>query len=364
MLAPATSSIALMFKKLAAFLFSASALIFSAQVISAQETQTRVVDEVVAVVNDGVITLSRIKNEKKDAVDSLVQQGKSREEAQKLVDGREGELIANMINEELLIQKAKELGVDKDADQQVNERLTQIMKDNNIKTVDALYAEMEKQGVDPKNIKDDWRRQAIREMVLQREVQSKLYWGATGPELKAYFASHKDKFLKPETVSFSELFLGFAGRDEAQVRQKAKQFYDQLKAGADFAKMVGGNGDPAYVTQGAGKVEKVTVEGITDKKLAAALQGVKVGDYTLPVELDQVGIVILKIDAREAKSSDSVFDENAVRLAIVNEKGPEEQKKFLSKLRADAYIKVSESYRPLVSPLLFADERKTKPGTN
>jgi len=353
-----------MFKKLAVIVFAVSAVALSASAVSAQETQTRVVDEVVAVVNDGVITLSRIKTEKKDAVDSLVQQGKSRDEAVKLVEAREGELIANMINEELLIQKAKELGVDKDADQQVNERLAQLMKENNIKTVEALYAEMEKQGVDPKNLKDDWRRQAIREMVIQREVQSKLYWGATGPELKSYFDAHKDKFTKPETVSFSEFFLGFAGRDEAQVRQKAKKFYDELKAGADFTKMVSGNGDPAYVTQGVGKAEKIAVDGITDKKLASALQGVKPGDYTLPIELDQVGMAILRVDARQAKSSDSVFDENAVRLAIVNEKGPEEQKKFLSKLRADAYIKVSETYRPLVSPLLFADERKTKPGIN
>jgi hypothetical protein len=32
-------------------------------------------------------------------------------------------------------------------------------------------------------------------------------------------------------------------------------------------------------------------------------------------------------------------------------------------LREDAYIKISDNYRPLVSPILFADERKAeKPG--
>src|SRR4051794_9708114 len=78
----------------------------------AQETQTRVVDEVVAQVNDGVITLSRIKREKKNLIDSFVQDGKTREEAQKMVDEKQGELIANLINEELLVQKAKESGLD------------------------------------------------------------------------------------------------------------------------------------------------------------------------------------------------------------------------------------------------------------
>ena len=47
-----------------------------------QETQTKVVDEVVAQVNDGVITLSRIKREMKEIVEGEVQAGKKREDAQ------------------------------------------------------------------------------------------------------------------------------------------------------------------------------------------------------------------------------------------------------------------------------------------
>ena len=131
----------------------------------AQETQVKVVDEVVAQVNDGVITLSRIKREMKDAVDSLVAQGKSKAEAEKMVNEKQGEMIANLINEELLVQKAKESNLDADIDASVNDRIRQIMKENNIKTVDELYKEMEKQGVDPQELKNNWRKQATRDMV-------------------------------------------------------------------------------------------------------------------------------------------------------------------------------------------------------
>jgi len=349
-----------MFKKLAALALTAFVFTFAASGVSAQETQSRVVDEVVAQVNDGVITLSQIQREIKDAVESFVQQGKTKEEAQKLVDEKQGELIANLINEELLVQKAKELGVDKEVEEQVNQRLAEIMKQNNIKTVAALEAEMEKQGVDPKEIRDSWRRQATRDAVLQREVQQKLYWQPDGKELKTYFEAHKDKFIKPETVSFSELFLGFAGRDEAQTRTKAKQLYDQLKAGGDFDKIVKENGDAPYLTtQTGGKIDKFPISEISDKTMANAIAGVKPGDYTLPIELpDKVGIAILKITGREARSSDSTFDESAVRTAILQEKGPDAQKAFMMKLRTEAYIKINESYRPIVAPILLADERK------
>ncbi len=153
----------------------------------AQETQVKVVDEVVAQVNDGVITLSRIKREMKDAVDSFVQQGKTREEAQKTVDEKQGELIANIINEELLIQRAKELGLEKEIEQALNERFVEIMKQYNLKTIEALYAEMEKTGVDPKEIREGWRKQVTRDLVIQREVQGKIYWGLGGKEIKYYY---------------------------------------------------------------------------------------------------------------------------------------------------------------------------------
>ncbi|MFL6374182.1 MAG: peptidyl-prolyl cis-trans isomerase [Pyrinomonadaceae bacterium] len=353
-----------MFKKLASLVFTVSVLAFSASIVSAQETQSRVIDEVVAQVNDGVITLSQINREMKDAVDSFVQQGKPKAEAEKLVAEKQGELIANLINEELLVQKAKELGVDKDVEQQINQRLADIMKQNNIKTVDALYAEMEKQGVDPKNLRDDWRRQAVRDLVLQREVQQKVYWQTNGTELKAYFDAHKDKFIKPETVSFDELFLSFAGRDEAQVRAKAKTLYDQLKAGADFDKIVKENGDPAYLAQQTGgKVEHFPIAEISEKKITNALAGVKPGDYTLPFDADTTGIAILKVTGREQRGNDAAFDETAVRMAIMQDKLPDAQKAYMSKLRNDAYIKVTDAYRPIVSPILFADERKTTSST-
>jgi len=324
-----------------------------------QETEVKVIDEVVAQVNEGVITLSRIKRETKMIVDSYIQEGKTREAAQKLVDEKQGELIAGLINEELLVQKAKESGLENDIEASLNQRILDIMKQYNLKTVEALYEEMEKQGVSPQELKETWRKQAVRERVIQREVQGKVYWGFNGKELKDYYEKNKTKFTKPENISFSELFLGFAGRDEAAVREKAKQLLAQLKAGADFAKITKENGDAGLVTEGQGKAEKVVVKGLPEA-IAGPLKELKVGEYTAPFELERLGMVILRVDQREAASDESVFDESAVRLAMMAERVPAEQKKFMAKLRDESYIKISDTYRPLVSPILFADERKEK----
>ena len=342
----------------ASFLFLFAFCVLAIPAVSAQETEERVVDEVVAVVNDGVITLSKIKRETKGIIDERVRSGMKREDAQREIDEKRGEMIANLIHEELLIQKAKELGFDSEIEANVNRRFLDIMKQYNLKTLDQLYQEMEKQGVDPAEIRDIWKKQATRDLVLQKEVQAKLYWGASGKELKDYYEAHKAKFTKPETVTVSEIFLGFAGRDEAAVREKANQLVAQLRAGGDFAKLAKENSDPGVVTQD-GKPEKLKVADLSPM-LTGALKDVKVGGYTDPVAADQVGVVILRIDSREKATGESYFDENAVRLAIVSEKASEEQRKFFASLRAESYIKISDTYRPIVAPILFADERKTE----
>jgi hypothetical protein len=234
------------------------------------------------------------------------------------------------------------------------------MKQYGLKNLDALYKSMEEQGVDPTEIREVWRKQAIRELVIQREVQSKEYWRPSSKELRDYYDKNRARFTKPETVSFSEIFLGFAGREEMATREKAKQLVAQLRGGADFAKVQKENSDPGAVTRGAGKVEKASVGEFGDL-VGNAIKGRNVGDYTNPIEAPDLGMIILRIDAREQASSESHFDENAVRMAILSERAPAATKDFMTTLRQDSYIKIGETYRPLVSPILFAEERKEKP---
>lgn len=340
-------------------IFVVAVLIFSNLAIHAQETEAKVVDQVVAQVNDGVITLSQIKREMEETVDSFVKEGKTPEAARAEVEAKQGELIANIINEELILQKGKELGVDSDVEAQINQRFAGIMKEQNIKTLDALYKEMEKGGLDPQGIRDMWRKQIVRDMVLRREVDGKTYYGFTSKEIKAYYEANKAKFTKPETITISELFLSFAGRDEAEVREKAKQLVAQARGGADFAKLVEENSDRPNAKETKGKVPTLYVKDL-EKTFAEPLKNIKAGGVSEPIEIPQEGIDILRVESRTAATSESVFDEDAVRNAMLTEKLPEERKKFMTTLRRDAYIKINEEYRPVVSPILFADDRKAE----
>jgi len=340
-------------------IFIIAILVASNAVVFAQESEAKVVDEVVAQVNDSVVTLSQIKREMNEAIDSFVKEGKTPEQAKAEIEGKQGELIASLINEELILQKGKELnGVEADVEAQINGRFLEIMKQQNIKSLDALYKAMEASGVEPQGIREVWRKQITKDIVLQREVDSKVYFGLTPKEVKSYYEANKAKFTKPETVTISEIFMSFAGRDEAAVREKAKQLLVKLRSGGDFAALAVENSDRPNVKENKGKAGTLNIKDL-DKVFAEPLKNVKVGGITELIEMTE-GIEILRVDARTNASSESFFDENEVRKAMAYEKLPVERKKYMTTLREDAYIKISENYRPMVSPILFADDRKAE----
>ncbi|MCY7375303.1 MAG: peptidyl-prolyl cis-trans isomerase [Pyrinomonadaceae bacterium] len=341
-------------------IFTIAILAVSSLAIFAQESETKVVDEVVAQVNDSVITLSQVKREMNEAIDSTVKEGKQTpDQARAAIESKKGELIAGIVNEELLMQKGKEAGVDSEVEGQINQRFLEIMKQQNVKTLDALYKAMEASGVNQEDIRNLWRKQITREIVLNREVDSKLYLGWTAKEIKAYYEANKAKFTKPETITISEIFLNFAGRDKEAVREKAKQLVQQARGGADFGKLAEENSDRENVKETKGKAGALNVKDL-DKIFAEPLKDVKVGGITEPIEIAEEGIEIFRVDERSKASVESFYDETEVRKAMTYEKLPAERKKFMTNLRQDAYIKISETYRPLVSPLLFADDRQAE----
>lgn len=352
-------------KHFATLLLIALVAAFSVGEVRAQESELKVVDEVVAVAGDGVLTLSRVKREMETAIQSLIDQGKTREEATAAVKAKEGDLIASLINEELLLQKGKEAGLENDADAQVNQRFLEFMKQQNLKTIDALYKEMEKQGIDPQDVRESWRKQAIKDLVLSREVDAKTYWGWSPKEIKAYYEKNKARFMKPEIVTLSEIFLSFAGRDEKSVREKAAQVVERLKGGADFGLVATEISDRPDAKESKGDLGPIPMPQLKEvnDKLVPPVAATKVGEITGAIETAE-GIEIFKVTAREEASKDSVFDEGEVRKAMTIDVVPEKRKAFMMKLREDAYIKISDNYRPMVAPVLFADERKaeaTKP---
>jgi len=342
---------------LAAFAF---ALTLSAPARAQEEAPPAVLDEPVVQVNNDVIMLSTLKRENATFREVLVEQRKmTPAEADAEVVKKQPEIIFNLINEILLMQKGKDLPrLSEDIEADVNREVLRVAKGAGLNTLEELEAALRQQGMSLSDIKDTLRRQYTKQAVLQREVDARVYYGLTDAELRKYYEANRNKFV---SVTLSEIFLSLAGRSEADVKAKAADLAARARAGADFGELAAKNSEReqdgvriAEKTKGqhvddAGKPRSYLLSEV-QPLVSNAIKDLKPGGISDPIKTDE-GYMILRVNER-----DDSFKENFVRGMMTQERSDKEHEDYLRKLRQEAYIKPAPNYVAVIQPMLDKDK--------
>jgi parvulin-like peptidyl-prolyl isomerase len=331
----------------------------SGAVVMAQEGEPVVVDSVVAQVNGDVVMLSTLKREIKEAIEAFKQQGAPEQKATEEVTRRQPEVILSLINELLLVQQGKELKLTEDVETEVNREMLRVMNQQGFKTIAEMEEAMRREGIVPGTIRQTLRTQFMKNAVLSREVDAKIFFGLKPADVKKYYEANRDKFRKPEVVTLSEIFFSLAGKPESEVRSKAAQVLTQLRTGADFKTLAAANSDrldqngQRLAVQNGGKVGTFPLPDLKNE-FVDAIKNVKVGGVTELIRLDE-GFEILRVDERTPASDPQAFDEDRVREAMTVERRDKARAEYMLTLRKDAYIKLAPEYASTVGPLLIVD---------
>ena len=330
--------------------------IVSAPRALAQEGEVVVIDEVIAQVNDDVITLSMLKRETRERIEALMQERKMTEQqATEEVAKHQAELIATLINERLLLQKGKELDMASQVEAEVNARMLAIAKEQGINSIAKLEDAMRQSKIDPVSVKETMRAEMMKQAVMQQEVDRRVYLSIPAEDAKKYFEAHKDEFRKPESVTLSEIYFSSVDKDDAAVKARATELVAQLRAGADFKKAAAANSErekngQRTAPEDGGRVGTFEVPNLRED-LQALLKNLKVGGISDPIKTAD-GYQILRLDERTAAGEAPVFNDSQVRGAMLGERAPKERDAYLQTLRNEAFIKVTEPYREGVDTLL------------
>lgn len=343
------------FKIFAFLLLAVAALVASPNITMAQEGEVTVIDEVIAQVNDDVITLSMLRRESRQQIEALKASGKSEKEATDQVMSHQSELIATLINEKLLLQRGKELDMASDIEAEVNRRMLSIAQEQNIPTIQKLEEAMRSSGLNPDDIRATMRTEMMKQAVLQQEVDRRVYLEPSTQQVKEYFEKNKVRFLKPETVKLSEIYMSSKNKDDAAVKARAAELVIQLRAGADFKALAKANSEredngERVALKTGGEVGEFDVPNLRDD-LVQQIKDVKTGGVTDPIKTPE-GYQILRVDARTPAGTDAVFNDSRVREAILSERQPKERETYLQNLRNEAFIKLTDQYKEAVGPLL------------
>lgn len=345
----------------------ALALLFAAPARAQEESAPVVLDEPVVQVNNDVVMLSHLKRETADFKEVLIKQrGMTPEQADAEIVKRQPEIIFNLINEALLMQKGKDIPrMSEDVEAEVNREVLRVANQSGLKTLQELEEAMKREHLSLSEIKATLRAQFMRQAVLQHEVDSKIYFGLTDRELRQYFDAHRDRFAG---VTISEIFLSLAGRSEADVKAKAQQIVAQARGGADFGELAAKSSERedekgariAERTKGQHLDEngKPRLYLISDMQpaIADAIKNLKAGQVSEPIKSDE-GYMVLRVNTRE-----DAFNENFVRGAVTQERAEKEHENYLRGLRKAAYIKPADNYKEVIQPLLDKDKQEMKAG--
>ena len=210
------------------------------------QQQVGVIDSVVAVVNDDVITRYELDDHLRTVVRQLQKQGTPlpAEDALKM------QLLERMINDMLQTQYARESGV-RVNDTQLDQAITRIAQQNDFPSATEFRARLEADGVDYKKFREEIRGEIISTRLREREVESKL--NISDSEVDNYLAS-QTAGGKGDEFHLAHILVGVPEQASAEkiqaARERAERALSQLQSGADFAQVAAGSSDAKDALKG------------------------------------------------------------------------------------------------------------------
>jgi len=313
---------------------------------SARAQEPELINEIVARVNSDIITRADYLNALRDYKEQLVREmaGKSEAEINAEFEKVKPQILDFMIENILLEQKAKELNIDVEAE--VNQRMAEIAKDNGLPNVLAFENELKKQGVDPEAARAQIRKGLQQQYVVQREVLSPIFQRLSDKDKRDFYEKHKDGFTTKGEMTLSEIFLPLEGHTADEVDQRARRLVTELRAGKNFAQAVQENSPTSRASRAQNGKLGTFKQGEIKEDIAAATSTLKVGEVTEPLRL-QDGFQIIRLDDQKLPTLlpyESPEVQNAIGRAATMERAEEGRKKYLKKLRDDAFVEIAKGY--------------------
>ena len=297
-----------------------------------------VVEDVVAHVNDQIISRSDVQRAEQQLAAEDQQAGATPSEAAE----RQKNLLRDMIDKQLLLSRGKELGIN--ADTEVIRRLDEIRKQNHLDTMEDLEKAARQQGVSFEDFKASIRDNVITQEVVRDEVGRRLQ--LTQGQEQAYYEAHKQEFTQPEQIKLSEILVPTpADANDATVAQakaKADGIEEKLRGGAKFDELA--KADSGGPTADKGGDLGLYKRGALAKVLEDQTFDLKAGQWTQPIRTRQ-GFVILKVTDHIAAGVPPLKEiEPQIQEAMYNEQMQPALRAYLTKLREDAYIDIRSGY--------------------
>ena len=333
--------------KKSAFLLPIALLVALPAILNADT----VVEEIIARINNQIITRSEYVREREQQKQEAQQQDPAN--ADKAYAQKERDVLRGLIDQQLLLEKGKDLGINADTD--LIKRLDEIRKDTKLETMEDVDKAAQAQVVSFEDFKQNLKNQIITQKVISQEVGSHLQ--VTKEEEQQFYDEHKSEMQQPEQIRLSEILIAAqkapapgdktpvtdpTPEEIAAAEAKAKDLLEQIHKGAKFEDVAKKESSGPTAAQGGDL--GYFPRGQLAKELEEKTFVMKKGEVSDVVRVKQ-GFVILKVTDHPSGGIPTVKEvEPRLQEAIYMERLQPALREYLTRLREEAFIDIKQGY--------------------
>jgi len=305
--------------------------LFFSLLLAVTPATAKTLSKTAAVVNDEMISTFQLD---KAVVAALAQNPKKNQLTTAQFDQMKMQILNRMVNDKLLEQRTKELGL-KVSDPELNSAIGDVQRKNGL-TTETLKKALMAQGLTMSGYRDKIKKEILRYKLLSREVNYKVL--VTSNEVRNYFDKHIDEYTVEPKVKVNRIsFIIPTGNAEkmAEFHKRVDTCRALLLDGEKFNKVLEAQGDSA-----SGGDMGELIEADMAKPLQSALAGLKVGEVSEPLEINGK-LHLFQVTKRTGSDSDpfsSAKDEIAEKLK--REKTDARFEEWQKELRDNAHVDI------------------------
>ncbi len=314
--------------------FLAVLTVLAALTAVAPRSLAAVIDKIVAVVNDEVITQREVAAYLMPYLEQYKKEYTGRGLERKMLEA-EDEVIDELIEDKLVLSEAKRQGISVE-DKDIEAKLETIK--NSFETEEEFRGKLAEQNISLSELRDRIRNDLMKQQLIRKTVGVKIM--ITPIEAREYYEAHMGDYTKPAKVRAMSILVkkDKRGRTEEEARFLMENIKKLLEEGQDFAELAKEYSEGPHADEGGalGLVEKGQMMKEIDDAIFALAEGETSGIVESPL-----GYHIFKaVEILPAETADFQSVKDEIDDLIYRDRIGNSLKEWLKELRRNAYISV------------------------
>jgi peptidyl-prolyl cis-trans isomerase SurA len=294
-------------------------LIFAAFGINAE-----IVEKIVAVIGDQVITMSELDKAYKDDELVIFQNGADRDKISKK------DYLQRMVEAKLIEEEVKKEGVTVTA-QEVEQAIERKRTSMGMSQADFAEA-LRKQGMTIDEYREQTRKSLVMSRLVSKEVKSDI--DITDKDIETYYNQHKAEFIAPDKVRLYHIVI----RDAPDAEKRINEIATKFKAGTPFTELAKSLSEGEEASKD-GDLGWVALNELRPdiSELAGKLQ---INEMSA-VFKDNVGYHLFWVQGREKGGQQTLEDaKDTIRPILMQQQFEEKYKVWLERLKSKTYVDI------------------------